>query len=222
MFFVRGGLWFSMLIAGLFAAPAGFGQSSLPTPPATVEDALHAMSDAAGVIFAGQVVRVLRIGGEPGSLGTVQVDFQVENAIRGCVSGQSVTLREWAGLWGAAEVRYRVGQRMLMLLRIPGAAGLSSPVGGMDGAIPIRGVVSQLVSGSTAGSASLVPATEMVDLRWVGATTLRSSASTDAAVTAQSGVTSSPSTASVAAQGASVDTVLGMLADWEKVRLGAQ
>ena len=68
-------------------------------PPATVEDALHEMSDAAGVIFAGQVTAVRRVAGVGGASGVVEVDFRVDNAVRGCVSGGTYTLREWAGLW---------------------------------------------------------------------------------------------------------------------------
>ena len=73
-----------------------------------------------------------------GATGVVEIEFAVEDAVRG-VSGGTYTLREWAGLWPAGDEPFRVGQRYLMLLHAPGAAGLSSPVGGMDGAIPIRG-----------------------------------------------------------------------------------
>ena len=65
-------------------------------------------------------------------------------------------LREWGGLWEGTDERYRVGQRLLMLLHAPGASGLSSPVSGMDGAIP-------LLAGASA------TAEPMVDLRWVAA-----------------------------------------------------
>jgi hypothetical protein len=54
-----------------------------------------------------------------------------------------------------------VGQRYLMLLHAPGVAGLSSPVGGMDGAIPIRGDIGPQADGRT------------VDLRWIAATITR-------------------------------------------------
>jgi hypothetical protein len=217
-------VWLAMMwgMAGRFAP---CGQSGLPAPPATVEEALHSMSDAAGVIFTGQVVRVLRVERDPGSLGVVEVEFLIDSAVRGCVTGQSYVVREWAGLWGAAEMRYRVGQRLLMLLRSPGVAGLSSPVGGMDGAIPIRGVVNELGSGGIVAAASLVTPIETVDLRWVAARMLRG-------VSYQAGLTSGASlgsvsgagsvsggAGSVASQGASVATVLGMLGDWEKVRV---
>jgi hypothetical protein len=197
-------------------------QATLPAPPSTVELALHTMSDAAGVIFTGEVVRVLRAGGEDGSLGSVEIEFQVENAVRGCTSGDHYVLREWAGLWGAAEVRYRVGQRMLMLLRTPGPSGYSSPVGGMDGAIPLRGVASDLAGGSLVSGASAAPAVEMVDLRWVGAQVVRPAAPLTGDVSAASVDVGAGSTGSIATQGASVDAVLGMLGAWERVRIAAR
>jgi hypothetical protein len=61
--------------------------------------------------------------------------------------------------------RYKVGQHLLMMLRAPGPTGMSSPIGGMDGAIPIRGGGATSLF-STTSAASQVP---VVDLRWLGA-----------------------------------------------------
>jgi hypothetical protein len=147
---------------------AGLAQS--PDLPRTTEDALHQMSRRAAVIFTGQVVAVRRQG-ENRAARTVEVDFAIEDAVRG-VNGGTYTLREWAGLWLAGEQPFRVGQRFLMLLHAPGAARLSSPVGGMDGAIPIRG-------GAAAGGATsdtrAAPAGNgrVVDLRWISARVVR-------------------------------------------------
>jgi hypothetical protein len=128
------------------------------------------------VIFTGQVVAVRRQSAVGGATGVVEIDFAVQDAVRG-VSGGSYTLREWAGLWVGGDAPFRVGQRYLMLLHSPGAAGLSSPVGGTDGAIPIRGgglavapdgaTPRVAVAGEVAG---LGVATDglVVDLRWVG------------------------------------------------------
>jgi len=148
-------------------------------PAQSITDALHAMSRLAGAIFAGQVVAVRRIDGENGATGVVEIQFAVEDAVRG-VNGSIYTLREWAGLWPAGEGPFRVGQRFLMLLHVPSEAGLSSPVGGMVGAIPIRGIGQTQAPGS-AESASAGTATNtgsagtsasqevrVVDLRWVG------------------------------------------------------
>lgn len=128
--------------------PAALGMSSLAharvtgseaaaAAPQDVETALHQMSDKADVIFVGHVTAVKRQDGEGIASGVVEVDFQVDQAVRGCTAGTPYALREWAGLWEADDQRYRVGQRLLMLLHAPGAAGMSSPVDGMDGAIPI-------------------------------------------------------------------------------------
>ncbi len=54
-------------------APAG--------QPETVLDVLHQLSDQADVIFAGQVVAIRR----PDN-GVVEVEFRVDEAIRGCVT----------------------------------------------------------------------------------------------------------------------------------------
>ena len=153
------------------------------TPPQTTNDALHAMSRLAGVIFAGQVIGVRRLDGGNGATGVVEITFAVEDAVRG-VSGSTYMLREWAGLWPAGDEPFRVGQRYLMLLHAPGAAGLSSPVGGMDGAIPIRGSGQALgpqatgsgepmasgtvATGRVAAGTSALADGRVVDLRWVG------------------------------------------------------
>lgn len=237
--------------------PAALGMSSLAQAPVTgteaavaapqdVETALHQMSDKADVIFVGHVTAVKRQDGEGIASGVVEVDFQVDQAVRGCTAGTPYALREWAGLWEADDQRYRVGQRLLMLLHAPGAAGMSSPVDGMDGAIPIvRGGSGALVAGSSARVAP--PA---VDLRWVGAKLLHSvsyssgrtrgvgsavesarpqarsvaaAATGSAAGSAAGGALSdAPGSASVPAQQASVDVVVGMLTSWQKAQYGVR
>ena len=153
-----GAVWIACALALCIgvASSCAFGQVAAPldaslTDQAT-EDALHATARLAGVIFTGQVVAVRRHAANDGSAGVVEIDFAVDDAVRG-VSGGVYTLREWAGLWTAGDQPFRVGQRYLMLLHSPGPAGLSSPVGGMDGAIPIRG-----------GTAL---ASRTIDLRWI-------------------------------------------------------
>lgn len=147
-------------LAVLLATGCGRAQTAAEaapgTVPGTVEDALHAMAQQAAVIFAGQVVGVRRVGGMDGATGVVEIEFAVDDAVRG-VSGSRFTLREWAGLWAGGDQPLRAGQHYLMLLHAPGVAGLDSPVGGMDGAIPIRGGVDERV----------------VDLRWVATRVVR-------------------------------------------------
>ncbi len=150
--------------------------------PQSTNDALHAMTQLAGVIFTGQVVGVRRLDAESGATGVVEIAFAVEDAVRG-VSESTYTVREWAGLWPVGDEPFQVGQRFLMLLHAPSAAGLSSPVGGMDGAIPIRGggaavgpqtaltsetVASGEAVAGTAAAETTAPADgRVVDLRWV-------------------------------------------------------
>jgi hypothetical protein len=150
----------ALLMATLMLmAPLASGQVAA-TQPETVVDILHQVSDKADVIFAGQVVAIRRT-----NEGVVEVEFRVDQAIRGCTAGTSYILREWAGLWAGDIERYRVGQSLLMLLHAPSAAGMSSPVSGLDGAIPIRqgGVATPLADAATP------PQPPFVDLRWLGA-----------------------------------------------------
>jgi hypothetical protein len=157
------------VLALLLGAQAGRAQ----TPPQTSDEALLAMERMAGVIFSGQVTAVRRQVGTHGATGVVAVDFAVDDAVLG-VSGNSYTLREWAGLWAGGDEPFRVGQRFLMLLYAPSAAGLSSPVGGMDGAIPIGagGSAQNLANGLTlsaqsVGGAPIQSNGLVADLRWV-------------------------------------------------------
>ena len=231
----------------LLMAPMGWGQASTSAGSQTVTDVLHQMSDRADVIFMGQVLTVhLPEGGGPAS-GIVEIQFRVDEAIRGCQTGPYV-LHEWGGLWAGGNGRYRVGQRLLMLLHAPGAGGLSSPVGGLDGAIPIRqsGIVA-----SPAESTTPPPSLPFVDLRWLGTRVPRAVSYRDKAVrpanafpqlspgqqrvetVVASGARAgdvpvilplgytSVADASVPAQQASVAAVLGLLTTWQKAEHGA-
>ena len=118
-------------------------------------DVLASMEARSGAIFAGEVVAIRRTGqegsagAESGSIagdgldsaisGMVEVDVRVDEAIRGCSAGGHYVLREWPGLWLNKSPRYRVGERALWMLYPPNAAGLSSPVGGMAGVVPLSG-----------------------------------------------------------------------------------
>jgi|ERR1700688_867111 len=104
---------------------------------------LGQMVRVAGIVFSGRVTSIGRAAGfyghEPVS---TSVTFHVEQAIRGASPGESLTIREWAGLWGAGE-RYRVGERVLLFLYSPSKLGLTSPVGGAMGrfAMDSRGMI---------------------------------------------------------------------------------
>jgi hypothetical protein len=219
----------------LLANPCARAQASVQAAdaiPLHTEDALHAMVQAAAVIFAGEVIAVRRYDGINGATGVVEIDFAVDDAILG-VGGSTYTLREWAGLWPAGFEPFRVGERYLMLLHAPGPAGLSSPVGGNDGAIPIRGSGAQTagtVKASLAGNGS-APDGRVVDLRWVAtrvarAVTYRSEpayptaaqvAVAEATRALQVDLAEPSSSGTPAAQGATYTAVLGVLRRWEKV-----
>jgi len=169
------------------------------------------MSDSAGVIFIGEVTAIRSVNGTNGASGIVEVDFRVDQAVRNCTSNSTYTLREWAGLWAAGDQRYRTGQRLLMLLHAPGPSGISSPVGGMAGAIPVRAsTTSPDTASATTASAPLI-----ADLRWVGTHLQRPLPYTSSIlVTAQS--FPSVSDTSTAAQQAPVSVVVGMLNSWQR------
>jgi hypothetical protein len=99
-------------------------------PDATVAAALRSLSDRAGVVFAGEVSAVRKVGG------VVEVHFSVDQNIKGQATG-GVVLREWAGLWAAGQRRYWVGERAVVFLHDAGKSGLSSSVDGMEGILPL-------------------------------------------------------------------------------------
>ena len=74
-----------------------------------------------------------------GETGVVEVVFHVEDAVLGCAAGGDYVLRESAALWRNSPGRYRVGQRAVWMLYPPNAGGLSSPVDGMLGVLPLTG-----------------------------------------------------------------------------------
>jgi hypothetical protein len=233
------------VVAGLMASMT-WGQVAASVAPQTVTDVLHQMSDEADVIFMGQVLAVRLPRADGAASGIVEIEFRVDEAILGCTAGEPYVLREWGGLWAGGTQRYRVGQRLLMLLRAPSGGGMSSPIGGLDGAIPIRqSADSVLVNHSTP------PSLPFVDLRWLGARLPRAvsylsepvrTASTTStlpktfsaqklgaqAVAAGAGAANvsivlplgyaSAAGASIPAQQASVDVVLELLTTWQKAQ----
>jgi hypothetical protein len=130
---------------------------------------LQLMAGHAAVIFTGQVVDIARNDDE----GFVDIRFQIDQSVRGAPQSGTYVLREWAGLWTAHPVRYHLGDRKLMLLPARGSAGMSSPIGGADGAIPIL-AASAAPSPTTVDAASS-PALA-VDLSWIQARAQRTSA----------------------------------------------
>lgn len=178
------------LVSSLFLCGLASGQAvrlhPLPTPtplpqpggggavPAAAVTVLGELAARAGAIFAGHVLEVQRNEGA----GYVDVVFAVDRPVRGCAGAKRYVLREWAGLWAEEPQRYGVGQRLLMILAARGPSGMSAPVGGMAGKIPLVGVRQPPLARAT----GIAPADtedrleEAVDLRWVEAAALRTTA----------------------------------------------
>lgn len=103
-------------------------------PDPDITGALRSLAARASTAFCGEVTSIRHNGS------VVEVEFRVEQTVSGA-PGRIYTMREWAGLW-TGQRRYWVGERALVFLHAPGAGGLSSPVDGMDGVLPLRGAAS--------------------------------------------------------------------------------
>jgi hypothetical protein len=130
------GVVLGMQIALLGAGICAHGETARAgiegRPESSVGAVLESLSSRAAVVFVGQVVRIER----PANGGVVEVAFRVDRAVLGQV-GDTYTVREWAGLWAAGQQRYRVGQRAMVFLHAANEAGFTSPVGGMEGVVPM-------------------------------------------------------------------------------------
>ena len=90
------------------------------------------LTQSSGYIFAGTVKSVECVASKANSVATVQITFHVDQGLRGVRTGQSLAIREWAGLWQSGE-RYRPGERVLLFLYPRSKLGLTSPVQGARG-----------------------------------------------------------------------------------------
>jgi hypothetical protein len=86
----------------------------------------------AGYIFSGTVKAVERVTPRANGVAVMRITFHVDQGLRGTVTGQTLVIREWAGLWQAGD-RYRPGERVMLFLYPPSKLGLTSPVGGESG-----------------------------------------------------------------------------------------
>ena len=103
---------------------------SVVRPDTSVGAALRSLASRAEDVFVGQVVRIARKGG------VVEVEFRVDQSVMGA-QGAEYTLREWAGVWPPGQNRYVVGQRAMVFVYPASASGLSSPVDGAEGVVPV-------------------------------------------------------------------------------------
>ena len=93
---------------------------------------------AAGLIFTGKVVSVESHAPTQASpVATVEAKFRVDRGIAGVHSGQLVTIREWAAIWPMQRPIRRDGSLVLFFFYPPSSAGLTSPVGGAVGQVPL-------------------------------------------------------------------------------------
>jgi hypothetical protein len=136
---------------------------------------LQQMAGQAGEIFVGRVVEIHLMGDSsrnfpdwPDGAGLVSITLQAEDCVLGCATGQLVQMREWAALWRGQPHRYTPGQRALWFLYPPNAAGVSSPVNGMLGVLPVKSTVAHSSSTETANAETAAgQSVPQVDLRWV-------------------------------------------------------
>jgi hypothetical protein len=100
---------------------------------------LEELSQRAGIIFAGTVVKIeMPAESSDESTRLVRITFRVDDGILNANSGEMVTINEWAGLWRpSAGQRYRQGEKLLMFYYRPSASGATSPVGGSAGRFAI-------------------------------------------------------------------------------------
>jgi len=122
-----------LALAAVALALPSSGQS-IPRTEAGVS--LKRLTDPAGIIFIGTVLKSERVIAEDSQPATVRVKFRVDNAVRGCVAGQRFAIVEWAELWANGD-RYRNGQQVLLFLYPPSEAGLTSTVAGDLGKVQV-------------------------------------------------------------------------------------
>jgi hypothetical protein len=123
---------------------------------------LQQMTRSAGYIFAGKVVAVEREAAtRPNNVATVRITFRVEHGIRGVHRGQTLTIREWAGLLESGE-HYRPGEPVLLFLYPPSKLELTSAIGGASGHFAINGNSQIVLAQERIAALALEPVREAV------------------------------------------------------------
>ena len=114
----------SALLIGLLSPLLAVSQT---LPPASVS--LQQLNAFSGTIFSGTVLQIGRTNAEGQQPAAVRVRFRVDQAVQGCVAGETITVDEWAELWMRGD-RYRKGQRVVLFLYPNSQTGFSSSVAG--------------------------------------------------------------------------------------------
>ena len=120
------------------------------TPQSSTGEVLAELVQAAGVIFAGEVYAIRMPEGQAnaGTSGglhstnpqVVEIEFRVDHGVRGASVGGRFVLRESLEHWQQAKVQLALHERAILFLYPPDQAGLSSPVGGAVGVLPLKGI----------------------------------------------------------------------------------
>jgi hypothetical protein len=120
------------LLDAAFLAPRATPQSlSSPAAP-DLRDVVR----RSGTIFAGTVTAI-ELNRAPSSVATVHITFHVDQIMQGsALVGTSLSINEWAGLWSAGP-HYRIGERLVLFLYPTSKLGLTSPVAGEWGRLPV-------------------------------------------------------------------------------------
>jgi hypothetical protein len=106
-------------------------------PPGSVhQQPPRPVTQSSGYIFAGTVKSVQQVAPKGNGVATIEINFHVDQGVRGVRTGQMLAIREWAGLWESGE-SYRLGERVLLFLYPPSKLGLTSPVRGPMGRFKI-------------------------------------------------------------------------------------
>lgn len=165
-------------------APQGSGNAA-PGPELaaqkTAEDVLAELVKSAGVIFVGQVYAIRVPAGQenPGTKGglhssrpgVVEIEFRVDQGVRGPSVGDPFVLRESEEQWKRDAAQLGLHQRAIVFLYPANKDGLSSPVGGAVGVIPkendnqvdltrLHALVTGAPANTSAGGAAVDAATE--------------------------------------------------------------
>jgi hypothetical protein len=95
------------------------------------------ISRQAGMIFSGTVIdRHLQAASTDRTTLPLQFTFRVDAAIAGVETGQTLTIREWAGA-GSMQRPMLSGEHLLIFLYPPSRLGLTSPVAGSLGQVDL-------------------------------------------------------------------------------------
>lgn len=130
------------LIVSLISLPVVAEQPTRPViptmipPGSTLLQHPRPLTQSSGYIFAGTVKSVAKVTPKGNGVATVEINFHIDQGLRGVQTGQMLAIHEWSGLWESGE-SYRSGERVLLFLYPPSKLGLTSLVQGAMGRFKI-------------------------------------------------------------------------------------